>query len=85
MKRVVVTRPMIGIYAMQVCAVKDATSEEILEVCNQENPAGTTDGWGIVVRDISQVILKDEDYDGKNQLPVPCKDDPERMHFIVYC
>lgn len=45
MKRVVITKAMIGICAMQVYAVKNATDEEILKVCNQENTAGTTKGW----------------------------------------
>ena len=37
MKRVVVTQPMIGICYMQVCAVTDASDEEILEVARENN------------------------------------------------
>ena len=33
MERVVVSREFMGLFSMQVCAVKDATDEEILEVC----------------------------------------------------
>ena len=36
-KRVIVTRPMIGLLYMQVCVCKDATDKEILEVSNKEN------------------------------------------------
>lgn len=85
MNRVVVTKSMMGIFSMQVCAEKDAKDEEILEVCDRENPAGTTNGWGTVVRVIQNVIGVSDDYDGKNQLPVQCEKDPERLHFIVYC
>ena len=76
MERVVVTKAMLGICGMQVCAAKDATDEEILEVCNCENPAGTINGWGIVTRD-------DKEYPDNN--PVQCADDSERLHFIVFC
>jgi hypothetical protein len=76
MDRVVVTSPWMGLIAMQVCALKDATDEEILKVCNRDNPAGTTNGWCTVVR-------KDEEHPERK--PVLCADDPERMHFIVLC
>ena len=61
---------------MQVCAVADATNEEILEVANRENPAGTRHGWSTVAR---------EDYKQENARPVKCDDDPNRMHFILVC
>ena len=51
MNRVEVTRCVIGACFMQVCCVQDATDEEILEVCNRENPSGTEHGWGKVHRD----------------------------------
>ena len=78
MNRVEVTRPYMGLIAMQVCAVVDATDEEILEVCNRENPSGTTNGWGKVVRSETDGIPKEA-------LPLPCSQYPERVHFIVYC
>jgi len=40
MNRVTVSRCWVGFFGVQVCAVKDATDDEILEVCNRENPAG---------------------------------------------
>ncbi|MCH8135376.1 MAG: hypothetical protein IIB77_05285, partial [Proteobacteria bacterium] len=46
--RVIITKAMVGICHMQVCAIDDATDEEILEKCNAENLAGTKNGWGHV-------------------------------------
>ena len=81
MNQVVVTKctmavpGIFGIATMQICAQKDATDEEILNVCNAENPSGTKDGWSSVVR-------KDvEHYPG----PVRCADNKDRLHFIVTC
>lgn len=76
--RVVVTNPMVGLLAMQVCAVKDATDEEILHVANRENLCGTTNGWCHVVREL------EEHYEEKH-LPVQCKDHEDRLHFLVTC
>jgi hypothetical protein len=72
MNRVVITKCMIGICHMQVCAVKDATDEEILAVANRENPSGTRNGWGTVIRK------------GKGK-PVTCADDKSRKHFLISC
>ena len=74
--RVIVTNPMIGLIHMQVCAVKDATDEEMLEVANKENPAGTSNGWGIVLRGSAE---------HENQRPVQCDSHPDRLHFILVC
>lgn len=79
MARVVVTRPMVGICFMQVCAVKDATDGEILDVCNRENRSGTQQGWTEVCRN------KKPDRFWGNTGPVRCKDDPNRLHFLVAC
>lgn len=76
MDRVIVTRPMLGITEMQVCAIKDVTDKEILEVCNFENPSGTTEGWNTVVRNIDQGFEPD-------LLPVQCEDYSNRLHFVV--
>jgi hypothetical protein len=86
MERVVVTRNMAGgglmlICHMQVCAVKDATDEEILEVCNRENPSGTTNGWVRVIRSIGE----DDEMLSDGYLPVECDDDADRLHFMVGC
>ena len=80
MERVLVTRPICGICHMQVCAVVDATDEEILEVCNGENPAGTTNGWGDVCREGHFV-----EWMGVDLSPVPFDDHEGRRHFMVGC
>ena len=72
MKRVEITRSIVGISHMQVCAVADATDEEILATCNEENPSGTELGWVQVIRE------------GKLD-PVPCAQTPGRTHFMVMC
>lgn len=77
MARVVVTQAFCGICHMQVCAVADATDEEILAVCNRENPAGTSNGWGSVCRS------NDELWGTVG--PVACGDDPTRLHLLVAC
>jgi hypothetical protein len=79
-ERVVITKAMIGLCFMAVCAVKDATDEEILRVCNSQNPAGTSQGWCFVVRE-----LNEKDYITENMLPVECAEDNKRMHFLVGC
>jgi len=76
MKRVEVTNPFMGICYMQVCAASDASDEEILEVANRENPAGTTNGWGKVAH---------EDEEDERLHPVQCTDDKDRTHFILIC
>ena len=79
-KRVLVTRPMVGLCHMQVCSVPDATDAEILQVCNGENPSGTSGGWGTVIR---LPAGKDEFFQTPG--PVPCADDPSRLHMLVGC
>jgi hypothetical protein len=75
MERVTVNRAIVGICYMQVCAVPEATDEEILAFCNAKNIAGTTRGWVTVYR-----------ADCRNeQRPVVCDDHPERFHFLVAC
>lgn len=76
MERVVVSNPFIGFTYMQVCAVADASDEEMLEVANTENPSGTTGGWSQVAR---------ENYKEENMRPVTCEDNPTRKHFILIC
>ncbi len=71
-ERVIVTRPMIGLLYMQVCAVADATDEEILTVANCDNLCGTSQGWVKVVR-------------RGDGAPVQCQDYPDRKHFIIHC
>ena len=77
MNRVIITKPMIGIYAMQVCAKEEVTDEEILLVCNKENPSGTNSEWSRVFRKI------DKDH-GRSCLPARCNHYSDRMHFLVF-
>lgn len=70
-----VTRCAVGLCHMQVCADSNATDEEILEVCNRENPSGTTNGWSQVCRAAEPA----------NMAPVQCADDSSRTHFLVAC
>lgn len=74
MERVIVTRPIIGLVAMQVCAINEATDEEVLRVANKVNPSGTTMGWTRVVRETDV-----------SDSPVTCADDAGRVHLILYC
>ena len=79
--RVEVTKPMIGLCYMQVCAEADATHEEILEVANRENPAGTTGGW---------MEVADENHEDEKMRPVNCEDNDilngkNRKHYILIC
>lgn len=75
MNRVEITWPFAGIASMQVCAVADATDEEILDVCNSLNASGTSNGW-------TQVIRKEGD---EWQTQCACGDYPDRIHFMVNC
>ena len=81
LNKVIVTHPMIGLCYMQVCAEKSATDEEILRVCNAENPSGTRAGWSKVIRKIK----KGDPSAIKRNLPVQCEEYPDRMHFLVVC
>jgi hypothetical protein len=74
-KRIEVTKPMVGICHMQVCAVEDATDKEILEVCNRENLCGTTNGWINVIRENEDERFR----------PVQCDKHPGKNHFLVSC
>ena len=81
MEQVVITQTtmavpgIFGVATMQVCVQKDATDEEILDVCNVENPSGVTGGW-------SEVVRKNED---RYQGAVQCEDHVDRLHLIVTC
>lgn len=85
MERVVILRPMMRLFAMQVCAVSDATDEEILRVCNLQNPSGTTNGWCEVIRHVEKHHEDNFQAFSKNCEPVTCEDDPNRTHFIIGC
>ena len=75
MDRVLITKPIVGIAHMQVCAKAEATDDEILATCNGSNPSGTTHGWGVVIRE--------DDHTGAG--PVVCGAHPDRLHILVMC
>ena len=77
-KKVVILNPFVGICHMQVCAHKDATDQEILDTCNKENPSGTSNGWGRVIR-------QPEDCSDAKFLPIGCADNKDRVHYLVVC
>lgn len=81
MNKVIVTAPVLGVCMMQVCAEKDATDEEILGVCNGENPSGTRHGWTSVIREVEEGCM----FRTEKALPVKCSDYPDRRHFLVLC
>lgn len=80
MNRVVITKEIYGPCFMQVCAEFDVTDEEILEVCNRENPSGTDLGWTRVFREDSTFM--NEPF---KSAPVACANHAGRTHFIVVC
>jgi len=75
MDKIVIIHPAIGFCFSRVCAEKNATDQEILEICNARNPSGTQGGWSQVLRDDAPV----------HQRPMPCDDDSERLHCMVVC
>ena len=81
-ERVMISRRMVGLLAMQVCAVDDATDDEILAICNIQNPAGTSNGWMKVIRKDGDVS---PDSEGNTGVPIPCTEVPGRSHFLVVC
>lgn len=72
--RVIIVRSIVGIAFMQVCVADGVDDDEILDVCNRENPSGTAQGWTVVHRD----------KDGK-LAPITCASDRTRTHVLVSC
>lgn len=75
-ERVMIVKNFHGICHMIVCVEKDATNDEILEMCNRENPSGTSLGWCKVVR---------EENEDPNRNPVPCDEIDNRLHILIGC
>ncbi len=71
MDNVIITKCMVGLYSMQVCVAPKVTDEEILEVCNRNNPTGTSNGWSHVEKETPP--------------PVSCLDHDNRTHYLVDC
>lgn len=82
MNRVLITKATNGLGGMNVCAVDAATDEEILEVCNRENRAGTDNGWIEVVRDDARDTHCRE---GESLAPSACASYPGRTHYTILC
>ncbi len=82
MNRVLITKPINQLCGMNVCAVDDATDEEILAICNTENRSGTDNGWIEVVRDDSRDTHCRE---GESLAPVACASFPGRTHYTILC
>jgi hypothetical protein len=80
--RVFISRPYVGLIAMQVCVLPEATDEEILHKCNSENPSGTSAGWSLVINSAEQA--KEHGIDSSSA-PGPCNDCEGRIHKIVLC
>jgi len=77
--RVTVSKPMLGLCFMQICAVDDATDEELLACARMCNPCGTQNGWSKVHRTL-------EDCDGAAMnMPGPCAEYEGRTHFLISC
>ena len=72
MDRVMISKRNAGNARMEVCAVNDATDEEILAKCT-DNVAGSVHGWTEVLRQ-----------QGKTG-PVTCEAHPGRLIFPVTC
>lgn len=72
--RVDVSKATMGVVYMQVCACKDATDSEIIEVCNRENPTTVLGGWEKVFR---------VDTEFADLRPKQCQVDSERLHLLV--
>lgn len=82
MDRVEVIQGVFAMIGMRVCAVADATDEEILAACNSQNTAGTQSGWTTVVRASEG---DDSMFAGPNKVPKQCAEYGDRMHFVVLC
>ena len=72
-QRVKIKKAILGIVHMQVCAVDDATDEEILEFCNRKNAAGVDNVWTKVIREGSEGPFA----------PTKCNEQKGRRHFVV--
>lgn len=82
MKRVEIANPFVGICHMQVCAVPDASDDEILALCNCENSSGTTNGWSTVIRENHP---PSELWPIDRIKPINCPQYKGRKHFVVWC
>ena len=66
-----------GVFDMQVCVPKTATNKEIKDFANDENPAGTRNGW--FIRKQGDELL------GGADERTQCEDDKEKVHIMLDC
>ena len=78
MEKVIQTVAFVNIYTCQVCAEKDLTDEEVVQLLEESNPTGTSNGWSSIVREVTDVF-------DESCMPKPCADYPDRMHYLVTC
>jgi hypothetical protein len=81
-ERVFISQPYCGMYAMQVCVLPEVSTQEILDVCNRENPSGTGSGWNKVINSKAAAIEAGLAVD---TAPGPCVECAGRQHKIVMC
>lgn len=74
---VIVTQPFMGLCHMQVCAHKDVPLHIVESEANLQNEAGTSGGWHLIAEGFHDIK--------EGQAPVPCKDDPARIHYLLVC
>lgn len=72
MDRIMITRRQLGHLHMQVCIDPDVTNDDILDVCNRQNPRDPTSAWQSVRR-----------YCGDTPMTKPCPAHPHRLHLLV--
>lgn len=80
--RVFISMPVAGFRAMQVCVKPEVPDEEILQVCNRENPQLVSGGWHTVVRSKEHARKCKVD---EVAAPGQCVECPDRLHKIVLC
>jgi hypothetical protein len=80
--RVFIMRSFAGLRAMQVCVLPEVPDEEILQVCNRENPQLGTIRWHTVVKDVKHAM---ECVVSPEAAPGPCQSRVGRLHKIVLC
>jgi hypothetical protein len=64
-----------GIVYLSVCAVKELTRDEVEIEVNKISPTGISSQWKI----------SDEPFSDGSPNPCQCKDDPNRLHYIMVC
>ena len=81
-QRVLVTMPYAGFRAMQVCVMEGVPDDEILSICNAENPQLVSGGWHTIVRDAAHAAELGVD---TTAAPGKCVECPGRWHKIALC